>query len=100
MTLCFTNFLFSLLDTFIDQKIDQFNKQNIKLKIIGNISILNNKLKKKLKKSENLTKRNNRLQVNLALNYGSKSELIYAFKQTIKNILNIVKRHTYSLLLS
>ncbi len=83
------NFLFSLLDTFIDQKIDQFNKQNIKLKIIGNISILNNKLKKKLKKSESLTKRNNRLQVNLALNYGSKLELIYAFKQTIKNKQNI-----------
>ena len=83
------NFLFTLLDTFIDQKIDQFNKQNIKLKIIGNISILNNKLKKKLKKSENLTKRNSRLQVNLALNYGSKSELIYAFKKTIKNKQNI-----------
>ena len=83
------NFLFTLLDTFIDQKIDQFNKQNIKLKIIGNISILNNKLKKKLKKSENLTKRNRRLQVNLALNYGSKSELIYAFKKVNKNKQNI-----------
>ena len=82
-------FLFTLLDTFIDQKIDEFNKQNIKLKIIGNISVLNNKLKKKLKKSENLTKRNSRLQVNLALNYGSKSELIYAFKKVNKNKQNI-----------
>ena len=82
-------FLFALLDTFIDQKIDDFNKQNIKLKIIGNISVLNNKLKKKLKKSENLTKRNSRLQVNLALNYGSKSELIYAFKKVNKNKQNI-----------
>tara|TARA_B100000131_G_scaffold200630_1_gene192854 strand:- start:442 stop:1119 length:678 start_codon:yes stop_codon:yes gene_type:complete len=83
------NFLFTLLDTFIDQKIDQFNKQNIKLKIIGNVSILNNKLKKKLKQSEDLTKKNNRLQVNLALNYGSKSELIYAFKKINKNKKNI-----------
>jgi len=83
------NFLFTLLDTFIDQKIDQFNKQNIKLKIIGNVSILNNKLKKKLKQSEDLTKKNNRLQVNLALNYGSKSELIYAFKKINKNKQNI-----------
>ena len=41
------NFLFALLDTYLNQKIDEFNKQNIKLKIIGNISILNNKLKKK-----------------------------------------------------
>ena len=83
------NFLFALLDVFIDQKIDQFNKQNIKLKIIGNISILKNKLKKKLKHSEDLTKKNNRLQVNLALNYGSKSELIYAFKKINKNKQNI-----------
>tara|TARA_B100000530_G_C15858673_1_gene448392 strand:- start:115 stop:792 length:678 start_codon:yes stop_codon:yes gene_type:complete len=78
-------FLFALLDTFIDQKIDEFNKQNIKLKIIGNISVLNNKLKNKLQRSENITKTNNRLQINLALNYGSKSELINAFKKVNKN---------------
>ena len=82
-------FLFKLLDSFIDQKINQFNKNNIKLKIIGNIDIFNKKLKKKLKTSEQLTKRNNRLQLNLALNYGSKSELINAFKKLNKNKLNI-----------
>ena len=82
-------FLFALLDTFIDQKIDEFNKQNIKLKIIGNISVLNNKLKNKLQRSENITKTNNRLQINLALNYGSKSELINAFKKVKKNKQNI-----------
>ena len=82
-------FLFALLDTFIDQKIDEFNKQNIKLKIIGNISVLNNKLKNKLQRSENITKRNNKLQINLALNYGSKSELINAFKKVNKNTQNI-----------
>ena len=82
-------FLFTLLDTFIDQKIDEFNKQNIKLKIIGNISVLDNKLKNKLQRSENITKTNNRLQINLALNYGSKSELINAFKKVNKNKQNI-----------
>ena len=82
-------FLFKLLDSFIDQKINEFNKNNIKLKIIGNISVFNKKLKKKLQKSEKLTKNNTRLQVNLALNYGSKSELINAFKKLSKNKLNI-----------
>jgi len=82
-------FLFTLLDTFIDQRIDELNKQNIKLKIIGNISVLNNKLKNKLQRSENITKTNNRLQINLALNYGSKSELINAFKKVNKNKQNI-----------
>jgi len=82
-------FLFKLLDSFIDQKLNEFNKNNIKLKIIGNIDIFNKTLKQKLKKSEQLTKSNNKLQVNLALNYGSKSELINAFKKLNKDKLNI-----------
>ena len=82
-------FLFKLLDSFIDQKINEFNKNNIKLKIIGNINIFNKKLKKKLQNSEKLTKDNKRLQVNLALNYGSKSELINAIKKINKDNLNI-----------
>ena len=71
-------FLFKLLDNFIDQKINEFNKNNVKLKIIGNINVFNKKLKKKLQKSEKLTRNNQRLQVNLALNYGSKLELVNA----------------------
>ena len=43
-------FLFKLLDSFIDQKINEFNKNNIKLKIIGNIKVFNKKLKKKTSK--------------------------------------------------
>ena len=82
-------FLFNLLDNFIDKKIHEFNKNKIKLKIIGNIDILDNKLRKKLQESEELTKKNNLLQVNLALNYGSKAELIDAFKKINKNKLNI-----------
>ena len=43
-------FLFKLLDSFTDQKINEFNKNNIKLKIIGNINVFNKKLKKKTAK--------------------------------------------------
>jgi len=82
------NFLFKLLDNFIDKKINEFKKNNIKLKIIGDISVFNKKLKKKLNDSEKITKKNKKLQVNLALNYGSKVELIRAFKQLNKNKLN------------
>ena len=86
-------FLFKLLNNFIDQKIDEFNKNDIKLKIIGNINIFNLKLKKKLIKSEQITKNNMRLQVNLALNYGSKSELIYAFTKLKKKKLSITEKN-------
>ena len=78
------NFLFNLLSNFIDRKINNFNKKKIKLKIIGNINKLETKLKKKLNKSELLTKNNNKLQVNLALNYGSKFELVDTLKKVKK----------------
>ncbi len=80
--------MFNLLDSFIDKKINEFKKNNIRLKIIGDISFFNKKLKKKLNDSEKITKKYKKLQVNLALNYGSKVELIRAFKQLNKKKLN------------
>jgi undecaprenyl diphosphate synthase len=74
------NFLFNLLEEFLSKKIDQLNKNEIKLKIIGNKKPFSKKLKKILIVSEKLTKNNTKLQINLALNYGSKSELIDAIK--------------------
>ncbi len=70
------NYLFNLLTTFLEKKIDQLNNQNIKL----------NKL---LKFSEDLTKENKRLQINLALNYSSKSEIIDSIKKIVKKKLLI-----------
>ena len=82
-------FLFKLLDNFIDNKIGEFKKNNIRLKIIGDISNFNNKLKKKLINSEKKTLKNKKLQVNLALNYGSKNELVKAVKQLNKKKISI-----------
>ena len=73
-------FLFNLLENFLDKKIIDFNKNNIKFKILGNINTLSPILKKKLYKSEEITKKNTKLQVNLALNYGSNYELVDALK--------------------
>ncbi len=77
------NYLFSLLENFLINRIDELHKQNIKLKIIGvkNFSV---KLNNLLNKSEKKTSKNRKLQINLALNYGSKSELINAFKNLKK----------------
>ena len=83
------HFLMNLLDNFIDKKIYEFNKNHIKLKIIGNLNSFNKKLQKKLISSEKLTKNNKKLQVNLALNYGSKTELIKSFKKINKKKLSI-----------
>ena len=77
-------FLFNLLENFLENKIELLHKQNIKLNIIGKKNF-SNKVNKLLNTSEKKTSKNSRLQINLALNYGSKSELINAFKLLIKN---------------
>ena len=83
------NYLFSLLETFLINRIEDLHKQNIKLKIIG-VKNFSSKLNTLLNQSEKKTLRNSKLQINLALNYGSKFELINAFKilKKKKEIIN------------
>ena len=92
-------YLFALLENFLINKIDELNKQNIKLKIIG-IKNFSSKLNKLLKSSEKRTSKNNKLQINLALNYGSKSELMNAFKKLKKNRESINEKNIRKYLLT
>ena len=85
-------FLFSLLENFLTNRLNELHKQNIKIKIIGKKSF-SQRLNKLLNLSEKKTSKNNRLQINLALNYGSKSELIDAFKKMKKNKDNITEKN-------
>ena len=78
------NYLFSLLENFLISRIEELHKQNIKLKIIG-VKNFSSKLNNLLNKSEKKTSKNRKLQINLALNYGSKFELINAFKSLKKS---------------
>ena len=93
------NYLFSLLQTFLIERIEELHKQNIKLKIIG-IKSFSSKLNSLLKKSERMTSKNNKLQINLALNYGSKFELINAFKKLRKNNKKINEKNLSKYLLT
>ena len=86
------NYLFNLLEDFLLNKIEDINKQNVKLKIIGKMNF-SKKLNKLIKSSEAKTSKNTKLQINLALNYGSKIELIDAFKKLIKNKENINEKN-------
>jgi len=86
-------FLFSLLENFLIKKIDNLIKNKIKLKIIGNKKKFSLKLKKILEESEKKTNRNNGLQINLALNYGSKKEIIDAVRKVNLNNLKISEKN-------
>ena len=85
-------FLFNLLEDFLKDKVEDLNKQKIKLKIIGKKNF-SSKLNNLLRLSEKKTKNNKRLQINLALNYGSKAELVDAFKELKKNNIIINEKN-------
>jgi undecaprenyl diphosphate synthase len=78
------NYLFNLLENFLSDKIDDLHKQNIKLNIIG-VKNFSKKLNKLLILSEKKTSKNTTLQINLALNYGSKFEILNALKKLNRN---------------
>jgi len=84
------NYLLNLLEVFIKKRIIEFKENNIKLKIIG-VKKFTKKLNKLLDDSENKTRHNTKLQINLALNYGSKNEIIYAIKKLNKDKKKITK---------
>ena len=74
------NFLFNLLKKFLDTKIQKLNNDNICIKFIGNKNKLKNDLLKKIRYCEKLTRFNNKIFINIALNYGSKEEIINTAK--------------------
>jgi len=87
------NYLFNLLENFLTNKIDNLLKKNIKLKFIGEINKLPIRLRKIIKNSELKTSKNSSLQVNVALNYGSKSELINSIKNIRKKKIKINEKN-------
>ena len=77
------NYLFKLLEIYLIEKLEKLNNEKIKIKILGEKKFYN-KLNKLLDFAEKKTTRNTKLQINLALNYGSKKEIVYAFNKLKK----------------
>ena len=83
------NYLFKLIKSYFVQEIDNIKKQGIKINIIGNINRLSRDIKIVLQKTIKLTKKNKKITVNLAINYGSKNEILHAAKNT-KGRFNLI----------
>ena len=86
------NYLFNLLENFLKNQIATLEKKKIKLIIIGKKNFSPN-LNKLISISEKKTRNNSALQVNLALNYGSKNEIIEAIKIIKKKKIKITKKN-------
>ena len=83
-------YLFRLLENYLNKELEDLHKNNIKIKIIGK-KIFSKNLNSLLEYSEKKTKNNSKLQLNIALNYGSKSELVDTFKIIKKKICKYQK---------
>ena len=86
-------FLFKLLENFLSKKINKLIKKKIKLNFIGELNKLPIKLQKSIKIAEKKTKKNQSLQVNIALNYGFKAELINAINNIKKKKIKVNEKN-------
>ena len=76
------NYLFKLIKRYFSIELNNIIYQGIKINILGDFKRFSSDLKLVLKKTTDLTKKNKKIIVNLAINYGSKMEIIQAFKKT------------------
>ena len=83
------NYLFKLLNNYIDNELDKIIKKNIKIKVIGDIKPFPNELKIKIRRVEKITNKNTKIQINMALNYGSRQEIISSINKLKKKKLKI-----------
>ncbi len=92
------NYLFKLLENFMSEKINHINDQEIRLKILGKKNF-SERLNNLLSRAEKKTSKNSKLQLNLALNYGSKDEILNAIKKIKKSgdIINEINLNKYLL---
>ena len=90
------SFLFKLINNYFSREIKSVITQGIKINILGEINKLNSKITKTLKKSMMLTKKNKKIIVNLAINYGSKNEIINAIKKTKKTNIRNFEKNLYT----
>ena len=76
--------LMSILIYFVDNELKEIHKNNVKVRLLGDINSFEEKVLKRLKKTVKLTKNNTGLNFNIALNYGSRDEIIRAVKKIHK----------------
>tara|TARA_E500000178_G_scaffold226690_1_gene223531 strand:+ start:1113 stop:1781 length:669 start_codon:yes stop_codon:yes gene_type:complete len=91
------SYLFNLIKKYFEQEMNDLHKQGIKINILGDIKKLPRSLKKILNKTVAITKKNKKIIVNLAINYGSKNEILEAIKKTKgKFSINKIEKNLYT----
>ena len=91
------SFLFKLIKNYFTKEIQSVISQGIKINILGDLNKLSKELRSVLKRTEKLTKKNKKITVNLAINYGSRQEIFNAFRKLKKKVnLKNFKKNLYT----
>lgn len=77
-------FLMGLLAKTLSNELDEMHEENVKIKFLGNIEKLNEKLIKIVRNAEEKTKNNTGVNLNIAFNYGSRDEIVNAVREITK----------------
>ncbi len=80
--------LLKLFEWYLKSEIAELNNQNIRLRFIGEKSVFSSKIVNIMNYSQELTKKNTKLNLYIAVNYGGKNDLLYSFQKALKEIKN------------
>lgn len=80
--------LIILLQNYLNDFSKRANTENIKIKVLGDISVLSKGMQNSINKAMERTKENTGLTLNIAFNYGGRAEITYALKQIAEKIKN------------
>ena len=80
--------LMILLQNYLNDFSKRANTENIKIKVLGDISVLSKGMQNSINKAMERTKENTGLTLNIAFNYGGRAEITYALKQIAEKIKN------------
>ena len=90
------NFLFKLIQKYFSAEIDNVISKDIKINILGELKKLPKQLRNILNKTSSLTKKNKQIIVNLAINYGSKNEILKSIKKSKQLNIKTVSNNLYT----
>jgi undecaprenyl diphosphate synthase len=80
--------LMGLLTFYLDREMNNLCQNNVRFRVLGDISRLSSKIVAQIKQCEDLTANNNKISLNLALNYGSRQEIVDATKKIVAQVVN------------
>jgi len=78
------DFLMNLFEKYLGEGIDEFNKEGVKVKVIGQRDPLSKSLKAVVENVEKATAQNTKMQLNLAVSYGGKWDIVQAVQKIVK----------------